>query len=294
MNTLQNAVFTPGFSASLASREARPRQSEESATVSAKSEDNDITIGQAASGLTGAAAGAVIETVGNTASSVVNLPRGVYHAYKAVIKTDMIGPVLKASLCALIPVAAAAVPVLTALGSAGYGFYHGFAEGVENGVKSAVKETARDVKFFHTEISDKAVEALQQIETEHLPEGQEPYDIKIIEAAKGLTGAAVGAVVDGVGAGAITLVETPKGVYKAYKALLTSDSGPVIKTTGSLLVPPAAILAAPVATVGGGLYGLYKGFGDAYRDGVITSAKNRIEDLKSYAKFVNEGLDQIK
>jgi hypothetical protein len=257
------------------------------------SKKEDITIKQAVTGLAGAVAGAAIEGVGNTLSSVVNLPRATYYAGKALWKTEMIGPVLKTSLAMLLPVGALAVPVLTALGSIGYGMFHGFQEGVEKGLGSAVKETAKDVKYFHKDIAQKAVDGLQQIETGHLPEGQEPYDIKVIEAGKGLVGAAAGAVVDGVGVGAVTLGNTPRGVYKAYKHILTSDEiGPVLKTTASLLVLPAAVLATPLATVGGAVYGVYKGFGDAYRDGITKSAGERFNDVKEYYKAVDKFLDK--
>jgi hypothetical protein len=255
-------------------------------------EKNDITIAQAFKGLAGAVAGATIETVGNTASSLVNLPKATFHAGRTIWATDMIGPVLKTSLTALLPVAVVATPVVVALGSLGYGLFHGFGEGVEHGVGEAVKATAKDVKTFHKDLASKAVNELQNLETPHLQPGEKPYDIKVIEAGKGIIGAAAGAVVDGVGVGGLTLAKLPKGTYRTYEAILKGDIGPVAKTTASLLAPIAIALAAPLATVGGAVYGVYKGFADAYKEGLVDSVKNRMHDVKEYhdmtSKFLNK------
>lgn len=259
-------------------------------TLNEPEEKKDITIRQALTGFAGAAAGAVIETVGNTASSIVNLPKATYLAYKALVNTEMIGPVLKTTIAALLPVGALAVPILTAIGSCGYGMFHGFGEGVEHGLGGAIKETAQDVKFFHKDIAQKAVKGLQEIETGHLPEGQEPYDIKVIEAGKGLVGATAGAVIDGVGIGGVTLLNTPRGIFKAYSEIFKSDQGPVLKTCESLLVLPAALLAAPFATVGGAVYGMYSGFGEAYRKGIPESVTKSAENVTEYAKMINKAL----
>ncbi|GEM_PF-1752647 len=253
---------------------------------------HDITIGQAFRGLAGGVAGAAIETVGNTASSLVNLPKATFHAGKTIWKTDVIGPVLKTSLSVLLPVAVIATPVVVALGSLGYGLFHGFGEGVEHGIGEAVKATAKDVKTFHKDLASKAVNELQNLETPHLQPGEKPYDIKLVEAGKGIVGAAAGAVIDGVGVGGLTLAKTPKGAYRIYEAILKSDQGPVLKTTESLLAPIAIALASPLATVGGAVYGVYKGFADAYKEGLVDSVKNRAHDVKEFHEATAKFLDK--
>ncbi|MGV8121498.1 MAG: hypothetical protein AB2L14_17200 [Candidatus Xenobiia bacterium LiM19] len=125
---------------------------------------HDITIAQAFKGLTGAVTGATIEAVGNTASSLVNLPKATFHAARTIWKTDVIGPVLKTSLTALLPVAVVATPIVVALGSIGFGLFRGFSEGMEHGLGEAVKASAKDVKTFHNDLASKAVNELQDLE----------------------------------------------------------------------------------------------------------------------------------
>jgi hypothetical protein len=281
--------------------EAPPSQPQD--TVSTGDEQqhpkNDITIKQAVSALAGAAVGGVIEGVGNTASSIYNLPKGVFHAAKTIWKTDLIGPNLKIAATILLPVATVATPIIVALGSIGYGFYHGAAEagehsekeGFAKGMKEAVTQTAKDVKYFHKDLASKAVNELANLEVPHLEPGQKPYDIKIIEAGKGLVGAAAGAVIDGVGVGGLALAKTPKGTFRLYQAIFNSDQGPVLKTTESLLAPVAVCLASPLATVGGTLYGTYKGFGDAYQKGLGESINNRLHDVKEFNDATKKALE---
>ncbi|MCE1247247.1 MAG: hypothetical protein LWY06_11435 [Firmicutes bacterium] len=271
--------------------EAAPQNTNDSVVINDEKPKNDITIKQAITGLGGALIGAGIEGVGNTASSIVKLPRATFKAAKAIWNTELIGPVLKTSLTALLPVAVIATPVLTCLGSIGYGLFSGFEDGKDKGLGATVKEAAQDVKKFHTEIAEKAVDSLQEIETFHLEQGQKPYDIKLVEAGKGLIGAVAGAPVEAVGVGGLALLKTPRLTYKAYESILKSDQGPVLKTTESLLVPFAAVLAAPLCTVGAAVYGVYKGFGDAYKDGLGESVKNRFNDISEFNKLTQKAFD---
>lgn len=279
-------AYTPRFSAPSAPPSAPPANP-------APPQDppkNDITISQAAAALTGAVLVAGIETVGNTACSVVRTPQALVQAYKTLYKTDYIGPVLKTAIAVTLPVGLVAFPVLTAIGSCGFGLFRGFQEGMEHGVVSAVKEGAKDIGRFNKEIAGKGIELMKEAEEEHLPPGDKPYDIKIIEAGKGLVGGVAGAVIDGAGIGLITAVRTPQGVFRVYKEIWTSDQGPVLRVTESILVPPAALLAAPLATVGGALYGLVTGFGAGYSKGLSESLDKSFETVSQYNKMVSEAL----
>ncbi|MDQ7821233.1 MAG: hypothetical protein RDV48_00425 [Candidatus Eremiobacteraeota bacterium] len=273
--------------------DAQPQDSVSVSDGSTEHKKEDITIKQAVTGLASAVAGAGIETVGNTASSLVNLPKAVYHAGRTIWMTDTIGPVLKTTLTALLPVATVAAPIIVAVGSLGYGMFHGFGEGVEHGFGSAVKATADDVKHFHNDLAKKAVDAMQEFETPHLEPGEKPYDIKLVEAGKGLVGAVAGGTIEGVGIGGLTLAKTPKATYRTYEAIYKTDSvGPVIKTTASILVPVAVALATPLGTVGGAVYGVYKGFADAYKEGLVESVKNRAHDVKEFHETTSKWLSK--
>lgn len=267
----------------------------EQAPVQTTEKDFDgdrMTWGQAGRGLVGAVIGAGIEAVGNTASSIVRLPGAVGRTYKALIGTEMLGPILKTTIgAALLPVAVA-VPVLVAVGSAGYGMFHGFMSAAEKGLGAAVSDTAQDVKKFHETISGTALrEALTEFEHAKLEPGKEPYEIKVVEAAKGLAAGATAAVVEGVGVGAVTLVNTPRGLVKAAQEVWKSDSGLPTKTVATVLIPAAAVLATPLGTVGGALYGLVLGTKDGYTEGFGKAVQNSVDLVGQYRKAVDKALD---
>lgn len=260
-------------------------------SVANVSEQNDITIGQAVSGLVGAAAVATIETVGNTASSLIQTPRAVGQAYKTLYNTELVGPVLKTAIAVTLPVALVAGPVLTALGSFGFGLFRGATEAVENGLGSAIKEGCNDVKYFNTELAGKLVDGLKELESAALPEGEKPYDIKVLEAGQGLVSGIAGAAIVGGGVGAVVALRTPQCVIRAYEELWKSDDiGPVAKTTLSLLVPPAAIVAAPLGLVGGAVYGLGKGFAKGYSEGITPAIGSAVETVEQVNDGIREAL----
>lgn len=250
---------------------------------------HDITVGQAASALGSAVVVAGIEGVGNTASSLMHGGNHLYHAYKTLWKTEMIGPVLKTSIGLLLPVAAVASPVLTCVGSIGFGLFRGFSASLDGGFGNAVKKGCEDVKYFHKDVEGSLVKTLQEWETEKLPAGQKPFDIRVVDGAKGLIGGVADGAVDGLGIGLITLARTPQGVVKAYKDIWKDNSqGPVLKTTESLLVPLAAVVATPLATVVGAVYGLATGFQKGYSEGLGASLEQGGKNVKDFNHLVSE------
>lgn len=258
----------------------------------AEEEPKDITIGQALEGFAGAVVTAGIETVGNTASSLIRAPQAAGAAYKALWNTELLGPVLKTALGVMLVPCTVAAPLLTAIGSLGFGLFRGFDEGMHHGVGAAIEKAGQDVKTFHKDLSGKLVEGIHQFETAKLPEGKEPYEIKVIEAGKGLVAGTVGAAIDGAGVGLITLGRTPRGVVRAFSEIWNSDQGPVLKTCESLLVLPAALLAAPLGLVGGAVYGLVTGFKDGYQKGLGEAIQNSAEIVSKYNKLTREALDK--
>ena len=254
--------------------------------------EKDITIGQAVSALAGAAAVATIETVGNTASSLVQTPRALVQAYKTLYKTDKIGPVLKTTIAATLPLALVAGPAATALGSFAFGLYRGASEAVEHDLATAVGEGVKDIGRFNKDIAGKLVDEMKSQETEKLPEGQKPYDIKVVEAGKGLVSGVAGAAIVGASVGAITALRTPQGVVKAYSEIWKSDMGPVLKTTASILVPPGAVVAAPLGLVGGVVYGMATGFAEGYKNGVSASVEQSLNQVKKYNDAVGQLVKQ--
>ncbi len=285
--TSSTSPSAPAAASTPAAAENAPEPAPEPA---AQFHPRDITIRQAVSGLAGAIATAGIETVGNTASSLVRLPQATFQAYKTLINTPQIGPVLKTAIALTLPVGALAAPVLTAIGSAGFGLFHGADVGVEKGFSAACQTGTKDVKRFDQEISGTLVQSMKSWETEPLPAGQKPFDIHPAGAVKGLAAGLVGAVVDGAGMGALTLARTPQGIGKAFSEIKNSEQGPVLKTTESLLVLPAATLAAPLALVGGALVGLVSGSAEGYKNGFISGADKTVHYVKEFNDGVNDML----
>lgn len=263
-------------------------------TVTRERYDHDIKLGQLFNGLTGSAASSVIDSVGATASSIIHLPKALYNAYKATWKTQAIGPVLKTAISALLPVGALLAPPLVAIGGLGWGIVSGFGNAVDKGVAGAVKQSFEDVKNFNTQGVPKVYEWLLKAENALPPEGEKPYDIKVIEAGKGLVSAAVGAAIEGPAVGAITTARLPQGFFKVYKKIISADIGPVTKTAALVLTPPLFLLVPPLGLVGGTLYGMYAGFRDGYQKGVTESVKNRIDDVKKYNEMTKEIVDEDK
>jgi hypothetical protein len=261
-------------------------------SIQSGDDKNDITIGQAVSALVGAGIGAGIEAVGNTASSLVRLPQALFYAYKALWNTEQIGPVLKTTIAATLPVGAVLAPILTAVGSAGVGAVRGFEAGMKGGVGEAIRETASDVKYFHKELSGKLVEGLQKWETEPLPPGEKPFDIHPLQGARALAGGALAMGIDAVGVGGLTLVKTPRAVVRAYEEIFKSDQGPVLKTTEAILVPPLAILATPTAVVAGAIWGLATGVSKGYTEGFSAAVKQGVDNVKDYHKWTEELLQK--
>lgn len=244
-------------------------------------------------GLASAVGAAAVTTVGMTASSLVRAPQALYESGKALVNTDMIGPVLKCTIAPLLLGAALAAPILTAVGSAGYGLYKGFVVGVEKGPSEAVKQAGQDVGTFHNELAGQLIDGIRQVSTMELPQGEQPYDIRIGGALKGLAGATVGAAVDGVGIGAVTLFNVPRALYKVNDAIWSSEASLPLKVGGSVLSIPAAPIAVALGTVGGAVFGMALGARDGYTEGLGTAASNSAEHVSDYARAVDKALDSL-
>jgi len=134
--------------------------------------------------LAGVPIGGAVIGAGNTFIALVRLPKATSEAYKALWRTETIGPNLKTLFSLTAPAVIVAVPPVVALastvGGAGYGVYLGFIDPLK-----VVGRTIGVVKKFDRRIVDELVAELMEFHP-RLDEGQEPYDIKIAEAFKGL------------------------------------------------------------------------------------------------------------
>jgi hypothetical protein len=243
-------------------------------------------------GIAGSVIGGAIEGVGIGASSVVRSPQVAYHALKGVWKSKMLGPVLKSTLTPVIIAAGVTAPVFAALGGTLYGMFEGFKEGAEKNPLAAVPAAGNTIKQFHNELAGKAVEAVQELASHEPDSPEQVYEIKVIEAGKGLIGGAAAAAIVGAGVGASTLVNLPMGYVRASNEIWKSDVALPLKVGGQLLATGAAVLAVPLAGVGGALYGLGTGAYHGYSDGVLASVSDAGKDVKKYHDAVSEVINK--
>jgi hypothetical protein len=233
-------------------------------------------------GVVGGVVGGAIEGVGIGASSLVRSPQVAYHSLKALWKTKMLGPVLKTTLTPVVIAAGVGAPVFAALGGTLYGMFEGFKEGAEKSPLAVPAAAGKTIKYFHQDLAGKAVEAVTELSQQEPRTPDQVYEIKVIEAGKGLVGGVAGAAVAGLGVGASTLVNVPGAYVKASSEIWKSDAALPLKVGGQLLATGAAVLAVPLATVGGALYGLGTGAYHGYSEGIVPSVVDAAKDVKKY------------
>jgi hypothetical protein len=239
-------------------------------------------------GVVGGVVGGAIEGAGIGASSLVRSPQVAYHTLKGLWKSKMLGPVLKTTLTPVVIAAGVGAPVLAALGGTLYGMFEGFKEGAEKNPLAVPAAAAKTVKAFHNDLAGKAVEAVTELSQKEPETPEEVYEIKVIEAGKGLVGGVAGAAVAGAGVGVSTLVNVPGAYVKASSEIWKSDVAVPLKVGGQLLATGAAVLAVPLATVGGALYGLGTGAYHGYSEGILPAIGDAAKDAKKYHDGVCE------
>lgn len=276
--------------ATVAAPQAEVAQQQNSADNVTFSGRGSVGWGDAAVGLVGAVAGGAIETVGNTIGSIGHAAVGTVEAYRSLWHTEAIGPVLKASIAALLPVATIAVPLLTAVGSAGFGMYRGFVEGVKGGIGGSIQAAGEDVKAFNRELAPKVREGIREFADAKPPEGEKPFDISPLGGVTGAVAGVGNAVVGGVGIGVSTLSQIPEAFVTANRAITKSDMSLPLKTVSHVLSAPLAVVAAPLGFVGGALFGLGAGAYHGYKDGFTDAFGKTGEYVVEYHKAVDKGL----
>lgn len=119
-------------------------------------------------------------------------------------------------------------------------------------------------------------------------------DITIGGLASGLASLVPDAFVSSAGAFGVTALHTPKALYDFYRGLVnTSEIGPRLKTMAGILALPLAMALPVLGAIGGALYGATIGTFDGAKNGVINSVANRVQDIRSYNKFIGEGVTAL-
>ena len=253
--------------------------------------EEEISLKQAGKGLVGSAIGIVGDGVGMTGTALVNLPRIVKDSYVALAKTEAIGRNLKIVTGAVgIPLATALVAVLSPVAGAVYGAVKGAYDGAKKGIAGAAKGVAKDVKSLHKELKgEKLNELFDEIENAKPEEGKKPFDIRLKESVQATVGGLAGTVIGGVGHGAITARHELPFYKNAMKTLWKTDGmGPILKGTITAVSIPVAVLAVPLATIGGALWGLGESMGKGYQKGVKAAVKGAVDRVKKSNAQIKE------
>lgn len=239
-------------------------------------------------GLTGSVLAGTIEGTGGLVAGAIKTPRITYEAVKGTWNSKMLGPILKSTITPVVLAAGLAAPAFTALAGTGYGLFEGFVKGAEEGPLAAASQAVETCKKMHGHFTDRIVDGIREAATKEPASPDEVYEISLVEAGKGLVGAAAAAAIDGVGVPLSVAWHIP-GLYgEVTENIWQSDASVPLKVGGQLLATAATALALPLSAVGGALYGMGKGAVDGYQHGAGTSVHNALEDLKQ----LNESLDK--
>lgn len=241
-------------------------------------------------GVAGSVVAGSIEGVGGVLAGTLKTPRITYEALKGTWKSKMLGPILKSTVTPVILAAGLAAPVLTGLAGMGFGLFEGFVKGAEENPWAAGKQAVETCKRMHGRFTQQIVDGIREAATKEPATPEDVYEINLVEAGKGLLGAAVTGTLDGAGAAGVIGWNLPGLYVRASQEIWKSDSAVPLKVGGQFLATAAAGLAVPLGAVAGTLYGMGKGAYDGYQHGVVTSAQNAVKDLGEF----NDLLQRIR
>lgn len=283
-----NNLTSPARTTTLSFRGVRPQITPRSEGGPSKKPIDEHTFSwlDLGKGLGGAVIGGLTEGVGVGASSLLRGPQVGFEALKGMWQSDMLGNTLKLTMTPVIIAAGLASPLVATIGALGYGMFEGFKVGAEQSPLAAFGAGMETTKKFHNELAGGVIKGIREA-AEHEPANPgEVYDIRLLEAGKGLAGSLVGAAVVGVGATGSTAYHLLPAYGKLTRELWKADMALPLKVGGQLLGTGAAVLAVPLSAGAGLIYGLGSGALHGYKEGVVDSAVHAAQDVKKYHQAV--------
>lgn len=241
--------------------------------------------------VTAAPAGAVIVGFGNAAVTLVHLPEAVWKAYRALIKTPLVGPVIKTSVAVVLPIGIVATPPTALLASTivglGYGFYKGMDYHDEKGPRGPLNGIAKCLDLVRTFNKDMVEEGffcwLEEVWKKPLKEGDKPFDVPIIDGLRGIVSSVVVAPFEAIGLTAVVLRHWPHLVYRMFRAIWIWPESLLMLTFSaalSILGTGAAILIVPLTPAVTLAYGLGDSCVEGYRHGIHSAFKKGFERIR--------------
>ena len=249
---------------------------------------NDISIIEAGAGiLIGAPIIAIYETVGNTAAMLSRYPAALYHSYSALWRTRYVGPVLKSLIFITSPALnVVAIPAIVVIGSFGHGAVVGFGE-LAGYRRRLGFELADRARRWITDCMSDQINVLKQ----YRAKDDEPrYDIKIIEALRGLIGSLAAVTVSTIPFFETTLEYGIRGLPKFIKSINNEfhDMPVAGFCINYFMLPLCILLAVPLSAIGAFGYGAVTGAMNGFTVGIKHSVTRAIDCVKQFRKFAKE------
>lgn len=229
---------------------------------------------------------AIIDTTGCTFSSLYRLPEAVIESYRALRRTNIIGPNLKVVISILLPAVAVCSPFLIAIGSIFYGIFKGFLDGLDKGVFESYKNSFNYVQKFHNGCKKLLVE-LNKYEHPVLADGETPFDIRFFESIKALLSAAVCAPIESVSGAVITTIRYPQLVIKIWKTLIEKNNYVPLYFLGCLATICSPLLI-PFIFLAGICLGVFDGCHDGYTAGFVTAVNKAMDRVRDFWRIASE------
>ena len=246
--------------------------------------------------LIGAPAGMVIMTVGNTFNVTKRLPKATYKTYKLIWKSKWIGVNLKTSLSSLVPIGAALVPPVTAVGSAIAGLGCGFAFCTSHDISDGIKDCNSLVKTFDQWLG-KFVDNMDA-EDVRVVKAEDVVDIKIYESLRGVLCALVFSPIEAAGTTAVLLSKWHKIMWKTYKKIWEKNPETIVEFTFhgacTVLATAVGILVIPLTPLCTGLFSLGDMCYEGYKNGIKAAGKKCLDRVRTFNSFLNDSLDQLE
>lgn len=240
----------------------------------------EFTWGDLGKGLIGSVIGGAIEGVGIGISTLINTPRVTLNSLKGLWRTKTLGPVLKTTVTPPVIVSGIIAPAVGVLGGMICGICEGFVEGVKENPFNVPTIAAKTIRKFNIEIVDEALKNITEIS---MKKYDKFYEIRIIEATRGLICGIPGGIVTGVGIFLSTLFNFPFMFLKCSNLLWTGGGIILPFTVGmQILLTVVLVLSIPLSLPLGILSGLGLGAYRGYSKGILFALKKSLDDVYSY------------
>ena len=263
----------------------KKEQKESNWTPPPKDDASDLT--RALRAVPSAVAGMAIVGAGAAFHTARKAPGMFLDAAKAVIETPKLGTNLKWMTGALLPFAAAGAVVLSPIAGALVGLCSGFYHGAQKGIAGAMAHSNHEVRLYREGVGD-VHQGIISEQTATLPQGEKALEVELGAAAKGLSGGLLNGSLMAGGTALMSAGYVVPALIRGEYELLTSDIPLHFKLVGAPLLPVGLGLAAGVAPVAAGLWGLGRGTRDAYTTGYRESLSNTKEELSKVHEHVTK------